>query len=125
MSRTVSIVQDLLSYSNVGAEFVFGENFKDHFIAFAVMPIILYVSAIISVLFYFNIIPAFMKSKFFKPSLASLRFGPVEFVSFRYSPRSLTVTITGPNSVLVEEFVPVTAYPYTFAYKATFWIKIA
>ena len=63
MESVVSTVQDVLSYSNVGAEFVFGESYEDHFIAFSVMPVILYVSAGISLLFYIGIIPAFMKGK--------------------------------------------------------------
>ena len=61
MESAVSAVQNFLSFSNVGAEFVFGASYQDHFIAFSVMPIILYVSAAIAILFYIGFIPAFMK----------------------------------------------------------------
>jgi len=63
MENVVSTVQQFLSYSNVGAQFVFGQSYQDHFIAFSVMPIILYVSAVIALLFYIGIIPAFMKGR--------------------------------------------------------------
>ncbi|WP_375473258.1 NupC/NupG family nucleoside CNT transporter [uncultured Nostoc sp.] len=50
------IVSQFLAFSDVGAKFVFGENFKDHFFAFQVLPTIIFFSAFISVLYYYSIL---------------------------------------------------------------------
>jgi concentrative nucleoside transporter, CNT family len=49
-------VSTFLAFSDVGAKFVFGENFKDHFFAFQVLPTIIFFSAFISVLYYYGIL---------------------------------------------------------------------
>ncbi|MEA5603877.1 NupC/NupG family nucleoside CNT transporter [Nostoc sp. UHCC 0252] len=49
-------VSNFLAFSDVGAKFVFGENFKDHFFAFQVLPTIIFFSAFISVLYYYGIL---------------------------------------------------------------------
>jgi CNT family concentrative nucleoside transporter len=48
---------NFLAFSDVGAKFVFGENFKDHLFAFQVLPTIIFFSAFISVLYYYGILP--------------------------------------------------------------------
>ncbi|MGF1937960.1 MAG: NupC/NupG family nucleoside CNT transporter [Nostoc sp. ChiQUE02] len=50
------IASQFLAFSDVGAKFVFGENFKDHFFAFQVLPTIIFFSAFISVLYYYGIL---------------------------------------------------------------------
>ncbi len=50
------IVSQFLAFSDVGAKFVFGDNFKDHFFAFQVLPTIIFFSAFISVLYYYGIL---------------------------------------------------------------------
>ncbi|MBE9210800.1 NupC/NupG family nucleoside CNT transporter [Nostoc sp. LEGE 06077] len=50
------IVSNFLAFSDVGAKFVFGENFKDHLFAFQVLPTIIFFSAFISVLYYYGIL---------------------------------------------------------------------
>jgi concentrative nucleoside transporter, CNT family len=50
------IVTNFLSYSDVGAKFVFGDNFKDHFIAFQLLPTIIFFSAFISVMYHYGIL---------------------------------------------------------------------
>jgi CNT family concentrative nucleoside transporter len=50
------IVGNFLAFSDVGAKFVFGENFKDHFVAFQILPTIIFFSAFISVLYYYSIL---------------------------------------------------------------------
>ncbi|HYX13228.1 MAG TPA: NupC/NupG family nucleoside CNT transporter [Nostoc sp.] len=50
------IVSQFLAFSDVGAKFVFGENFKDHFFAFQVLPTIIFFSSFISVLYYYGIL---------------------------------------------------------------------
>ncbi|MBH8563729.1 NupC/NupG family nucleoside CNT transporter [Nostoc sp. CENA67] len=50
------IVSHFLAFSDVGAKFVFGENFKDHLFAFQVLPTIIFFSAFISVLYYYGIL---------------------------------------------------------------------
>ncbi|WP_392531029.1 NupC/NupG family nucleoside CNT transporter [Nostoc sp. C117] len=50
------IVTQFLGFSDIGAKFVFGENFKDHFFAFQVLPTIIFFSAFISILYYYGIL---------------------------------------------------------------------
>ncbi len=45
-----------LNFSDAGAEFVFGESYADHLIAFKVMPTIIFFSAFISILYYYRIL---------------------------------------------------------------------
>lgn len=45
-----------LNFSDVGAEFVFGPDFADHFIAFKVMPTIIFFSAFITILYHYGIL---------------------------------------------------------------------
>jgi concentrative nucleoside transporter, CNT family len=45
-----------LDYSDAGAKFLFGEKFKDFYIAFKVLPTIIFFSAFISVLYHFGIL---------------------------------------------------------------------
>lgn len=47
---------NFLAFSDVGAKFVFGENFKEHLFAFQVLPTIIFFSAFISVLYYYGIL---------------------------------------------------------------------
>ncbi|MFH7028550.1 MAG: NupC/NupG family nucleoside CNT transporter [Heteroscytonema crispum UTEX LB 1556] len=49
-------VSTFLSFSDEGAKFVFGANFKDHFFAFQVLPTIIFFSAFISVLYHYGIL---------------------------------------------------------------------
>ncbi|MBD2387739.1 NupC/NupG family nucleoside CNT transporter [Cylindrospermum sp. FACHB-282] len=50
------VASNFLALSDVGAKFVFGENFKDHFFAFQVLPTIIFFSAFISVLYHYGIL---------------------------------------------------------------------
>lgn len=59
MSRVV--VAKLLSFSDDGAKFVFGENFRDHFFAFSVLPTIIFVSSMTAVLFHLGIMQRVVK----------------------------------------------------------------
>uniref|UniRef100_A0A6J0V9N2 Sodium/nucleoside cotransporter n=1 Tax=Pogona vitticeps TaxID=103695 RepID=A0A6J0V9N2_9SAUR len=45
-------VQTFLEYTNAGAEFVFGEKYTDHFFAFKVLPIVIFFSTVMSMLYY-------------------------------------------------------------------------
>ncbi len=51
-----NIVSNFLAFSDVGAKFVFGENFKDHLFAFQILPTIIFFSSFISVLYYYGIL---------------------------------------------------------------------
>jgi concentrative nucleoside transporter, CNT family len=51
-----NIVANFLSYSDVGAKFVFGDNFKDHLFAFQILPTIIFFSAFISILYHYGIL---------------------------------------------------------------------
>ncbi|XP_078000195.1 solute carrier family 28 member 3-like [Glandiceps talaboti] len=44
-----------LSFSDYGAEFVFGEDFRDHYFAFAVLPVIIYFGCFISICYYLGV----------------------------------------------------------------------
>jgi concentrative nucleoside transporter, CNT family len=44
-------VAQVLDFSNTGAEFVFGSSFQDHFVAFSVLPTIIFVSSLTALLF--------------------------------------------------------------------------
>lgn len=45
-------VQTFLGYTDTGAMFVFGEKYTDHFFAFKVLPIVVFFSTVMSVLYY-------------------------------------------------------------------------
>ncbi|XP_023814158.1 solute carrier family 28 member 3 isoform X2 [Oryzias latipes] len=45
-------VEMFLSFTDVGSQFVFGDNYTDHFFVFRVMPILVFLSSVISILYY-------------------------------------------------------------------------
>jgi CNT family concentrative nucleoside transporter len=49
-------ISNFLSFSDVGAKFVFGDNYKDHLFAFQVLPTIIFFSAFISVTYHYGIL---------------------------------------------------------------------
>lgn len=49
-------VSTFLDFSDAGAAFIFGENFKDFFFAFKVLPTIIFFSAVISMFYHFGIL---------------------------------------------------------------------
>ncbi|XP_070579806.1 solute carrier family 28 member 3-like isoform X2 [Ptychodera flava] len=51
-----SAIAYFFTFSNYGAEFVFGDNFEDHYFAFKVLPVIIYFSSVINVLYYLGVI---------------------------------------------------------------------
>ncbi|MFM6027036.1 MAG: Na+ dependent nucleoside transporter N-terminal domain-containing protein, partial [Dolichospermum sp.] len=56
------MVANFLAFSDVGAKFVFGENFKDHFFAFQILPTIIFFSSFISVLYHYGILQRVVNS---------------------------------------------------------------
>jgi CNT family concentrative nucleoside transporter len=56
----VAIAQ-VLDFSNRGAEFVFGSSFQDHFVAFSVLPTIIFVSSLTALLFHAGILQLLVK----------------------------------------------------------------
>ncbi|XP_006902028.1 PREDICTED: solute carrier family 28 member 3-like [Elephantulus edwardii] len=48
-------VQTFLAYTDVGASFVFGEKYTDHFFAFKILPIIVFFSTVMSMLYYLGL----------------------------------------------------------------------
>src|SRR5689334_1255427 len=50
------LATQFLDFSDVGAKFVFGENYQDFFFAFKVLPTIIFFSAFISLLYHFGIL---------------------------------------------------------------------
>jgi CNT family concentrative nucleoside transporter len=51
----------MLQFSDAGSKFVFGENFKDHFFAFKVLPTIIFFSCFMSVLYYVGLMQWIVK----------------------------------------------------------------
>jgi len=49
-------VTQVVGFSDAGAEFVFGSDFKEHFFAFSVLPTIVFVSSLMAVLFYLGVL---------------------------------------------------------------------
>jgi CNT family concentrative nucleoside transporter len=49
------VFTSLLDFSDQGAKFVFGDKFKDFFFAFKVLPTIIFVSSLMSVLYYLGL----------------------------------------------------------------------
>ena len=54
-NRVNFIFVSLLDSVNVGAEFVFGEDYADHLFAFRVLPTIIFFSAFMSIFYYYGI----------------------------------------------------------------------
>ncbi|XP_037349921.1 solute carrier family 28 member 3 [Talpa occidentalis] len=48
-------VQTFLEYTNAGASFVFGEKYTDYFFAFKVLPIVVFFSTVMSMLYYLGL----------------------------------------------------------------------
>ncbi|MEG4294784.1 NupC/NupG family nucleoside CNT transporter [Microcoleus sp. C2C3] len=50
------LVTQFLNFSDAGAKFIFGDNFAEHFIAFKVLPTIIFVSSFITLLYHYGIL---------------------------------------------------------------------
>uniref|UniRef100_A0A8C6QLY9 Sodium/nucleoside cotransporter n=1 Tax=Nannospalax galili TaxID=1026970 RepID=A0A8C6QLY9_NANGA len=48
-------VQTFLGHTNAGAVFVFGEKYTDHFFAFKILPIVVFFSTVMSMLYYLGL----------------------------------------------------------------------
>lgn len=57
-----NIISNFLSYSDVGAKFVFGEKYLDHPFAFQILPRIIFFSAFISILYHYGILQWVVKN---------------------------------------------------------------
>lgn len=51
----------ILEFTNEGSEFVFGENFREHFFAFKVLPTIIFFSCFMSILYYLGVMQWLVK----------------------------------------------------------------
>ena len=51
----------MLEFTDVGAEFVFGDGFKEHFFAFKVLPTIIFFSCFTTVLYYLGVLQVVVK----------------------------------------------------------------
>ncbi|NJK69902.1 MAG: NupC/NupG family nucleoside CNT transporter [Microcoleus sp. SU_5_3] len=50
------LVTQFLNFSDAGAKFIFGDNFAEHFIAFKVLPTIIFFSSFIALLYHYGIL---------------------------------------------------------------------
>lgn len=55
------LVAKIVSFSDAGAEFVFGETYQEHYVAFSVLPTIIFVSSATAVLFHLGILQWIVK----------------------------------------------------------------
>ncbi|XP_068616920.1 solute carrier family 28 member 3-like [Brachionichthys hirsutus] len=53
-------VEKFLSFTNVGSQFVFGASYTDHPFVFKVMPILIFLSSVISILYYIGFMQWFI-----------------------------------------------------------------
>lgn len=56
------VVSQFLNFSDAGAKFVFGDNFEEHFVAFKVLPTIIFFSSFITVLYHYGILQQVVKA---------------------------------------------------------------
>lgn len=54
-------VSKILSFSDAGAAMIFGEGFREHYFAFSVLPTVIFMSALMSVMFYLGVIQHIVK----------------------------------------------------------------
>lgn len=54
-------VDRLVSFSDAGAEFVFGPNFRDHYLAFSVLPTIIFISSLTAIFFHLGVLQRVVK----------------------------------------------------------------
>ncbi|XP_033476106.2 solute carrier family 28 member 3-like [Epinephelus lanceolatus] len=50
-------VETFMSFTDVGSKFVFGPNYRDHLFVFQVMPILVFISSVVSILYYVGFMP--------------------------------------------------------------------
>ncbi len=55
------LVARIVSFSDEGGRFVFGEGFREHYVAFSVLPTIIFVSSVTAVLFHLGILQWLVK----------------------------------------------------------------
>nr|XP_054774837.1 solute carrier family 28 member 3-like [Lytechinus pictus] len=56
-----NVVQTFLGYSTAGSVFLFGDLYYQHYFAFAVLPIVIYFSSAISILYYLGVMQVVIK----------------------------------------------------------------
>ena len=54
--------EQFLNFADAGSRFLFGDGFEEHFVAFKVLPTIIFFSAFISLLYYYQILPKVVKA---------------------------------------------------------------
>ena len=55
------LVRQFLDFSDAGAKFVFGEGFEEHFIAFKILPTIIFFSSFIALFYHYGILPRIVR----------------------------------------------------------------
>ncbi|XP_046571992.1 sodium/nucleoside cotransporter 1-like [Haliotis rubra] len=54
-------IMEFMEYADAGAKFVFGPNFADHFFAFKVLPVVIFFSTVVSILYYWGVMQFVIK----------------------------------------------------------------
>ncbi|MBC62700.1 MAG: NupC/NupG family nucleoside CNT transporter [Zetaproteobacteria bacterium] len=60
-AMATTAITSVVETTDIGSKFVFGENFKDHFYVFKVLPTIIFMSSLSYIFFYFGIIQRVVK----------------------------------------------------------------
>lgn len=56
------LVTQFLNFSDAGAKFVLGENLEERFLAFKVLPTIIFFSSFITILYHYKFLPQVVKA---------------------------------------------------------------
>ncbi|CAJ1068933.1 solute carrier family 28 member 3-like [Xyrichtys novacula] len=51
------LIENFMAFTDVGSKFVFGATYTDHFFVFKVMPILVFLSSVISILYHIGFMP--------------------------------------------------------------------
>ncbi|GAB1298265.1 Solute carrier family 28 member 3 [Apodemus speciosus] len=105
-------VQTFLGYTDAGAMFVFGEKYTDHFFAFKILPIVVFFSTVMSMLYYLGLMQWIIR-KVGWLMLVTMGSSPIESIvaagNIFIGQRSWTVG-HGPRATLTES--PLLVQPY-------------
>lgn len=112
-------VTQFLNFSDAGAKFIFGDSFAEHFIAFKVLPTIIFFSSFITILYHYGILQrvvealAWLMIKTMKTSgaetlscAANIFVGPTE-APLLIKPYLATMTLSELHAVMTAGFATI------------------
>ncbi|XP_005604984.1 solute carrier family 28 member 3 isoform X2 [Equus caballus] len=94
-------VENFLEHTDAGASFLFGENYKDHFLAFKVLPMVVFFGAVMSMLYYLRLMQWIIR-KIGWVMLVTMGSSPIESV---VAAGNIFVGLT-ESALLVRPYLP-------------------